>query len=52
MNNQDLEKLFLDNFANAGISLYKASNDEFTQWDKLTLSGNPIAPVTKTPCNN
>jgi hypothetical protein len=50
MNYQQLEKLFLENFANAGISIYKA-NDDLTHWDKLTLSGNPIAPITNTPCN-
>jgi hypothetical protein len=50
MNNQELEQLFLENFANHGISLYKA-NDELDNWSKLTLSGNQFIPVTKTPCN-
>jgi hypothetical protein len=51
MNNQDLEKVFLDNFANAGISIYKANNDELTDWNKLSLNNNPTNPITKTPCN-
>ena len=50
MTNQDLEKLFLEHFNNSGISIYKA-NDELTNWDKLSLSGNPISPISNTPCN-
>lgn len=50
MNTQQLEKLFLENFADYGISLYKAT-DELNNWNKLSLSGNPLSPITNTPCN-
>ena len=48
--NINQEVPFLNYFANANISLYKA-NDGLTNWDKLTLSNNPTEPITKTPCN-
>jgi hypothetical protein len=51
MNSQDLEKVFLENFENSGIKLYKAQDDTYTNWDELSLSGNPVDPILKSPCN-
>lgn len=48
--NLNQEVPFLNYFEGAGVSLYKA-NSELNNWDKLTLSNNPVNPITKTPCN-
>ncbi len=49
--NGALEKTFLEEFAGAGVDLYKATSDNLDQWDKLEL--NPTLPgtVIKKPCN-
>jgi len=48
----NLEKVFLDNFGNHGISLYKA-NDDLTNWSRLTLGESVLnnGTVIETPCN-
>lgn len=49
-NETNLEKMFLEEFANAGISLFEADED-LTNWSQLKLSGSPLTPVSRTPCN-
>ncbi|MEZ7500629.1 hypothetical protein QO200_18070 [Flavobacterium sp. Arc3] len=44
--NNQLEKSFLEQFNNYGISLFKGGNT-LNNWDKLTLNQSTI---TKTPC--
>jgi hypothetical protein len=50
----NLERSFLEQFGEFGISLYKA-NDELTSWDNLKLennvSGLGLGLLTKKPCN-
>ncbi len=51
--NGNLEKSFLEQFANFGIDFYKANNETLTSWSKLLL--NPSNPnqtnVEYQPCN-
>lgn len=47
--NGDYEKSFLEQFAAFGISLYEATNENLTNWDKLSLDEN--SEVKPTPCN-
>ncbi len=49
--NGALEKAFLEEFAGAGVDLYKAANDNLDQWDKLELSPTLPGTVIKKPCN-
>jgi hypothetical protein len=49
--NGNYEKSFLQQFANFGISMYKATDDTMTHWNKMELDANPINPVKETPCN-
>jgi len=45
-----LEKGFLKRFATYGVSIYKASDENLTNWDKLEL-GNNNQTVNKVSCN-
>ena len=47
--NGNVEKSFLDQFANSGMSLYKATDDTLTHWSKLEIDENN--QVKETPCN-
>lgn len=49
----DLEKIFLQRFKDFGVSLYKADDDNLSNWTELKLN-NPNASnptVVPTPCN-
>ncbi|MDY0090819.1 MAG: hypothetical protein RBR78_10710 [Flavobacteriaceae bacterium] len=52
-NKNNLEKSFLQKYGNYGISLYKATDENLTSWEKLELdnpnSDNPV--VVPKPCN-
>ena len=50
VNATNLEKMFLENFADAGISLFEA-NEDLTNWSRLELSNSTLVPVSKIPCN-
>ncbi|MGV3695585.1 hypothetical protein [Flavobacterium sp.] len=50
MNLNQSVKLFLENFNDHNISLYKA-DENLDNWSKLSLSSNPVAPISETPCN-
>jgi len=50
MSQQQMEAMFLQNFANSGIALFKA-NENLDNWNELSLSSNPSMPITETPCN-
>ncbi|HTO35519.1 MAG TPA: hypothetical protein VLZ72_04730 [Flavobacterium sp.] len=49
-NKDGLEKGFLKRFATYGVSIYKASDENLTNWDKLEL-GNNNQTVNKVSCN-
>lgn len=49
----DIEKIFLQQFKDYGVSLYKAEDDNLSNWKELKLN-NPEASnptVVSTPCN-
>lgn len=53
--NQDsnLERVFLKEFKDCGVSLYKAEDDNLSNWNKLELN-NPnanLSSVNSIPCN-
>ncbi|WP_353088489.1 hypothetical protein [Flavobacterium sp.] len=56
-NKDNLERHFLQEFNSYGISLFKAANNDLTQWEKLELNTNPNAlpgqqlSVAGVPCN-
>ncbi|MBC7643295.1 MAG: hypothetical protein H7174_13340 [Flavobacterium sp.] len=47
--NGNVEKSFLDQFANSGIGLHKATDDSLTHWSKLEIDENNL--VKETTCN-
>ena len=48
----DLERVFLREFGNFGITIYKASDENISNWNKLEMNGDIINPqVNEIPCN-
>ncbi|MDR6966490.1 hypothetical protein J2X31_000483 [Flavobacterium arsenatis] len=49
----NLERVFLKEFKDFGISIYKASDDNLTNWNKLELNdpNSNNSTIKSTPCN-
>lgn len=47
-NANDLEKAFFKRYGNYGVSVYKATDNNLTNWERLELNKNK---VDKVPCN-
>jgi len=45
----NLEQTFLDLYGSYGISLYKTTDANLNNWEKLELDKNET--ISKTPCN-
>ena len=45
-----LEKSFLEQFSNSGISLFKATDDTMTKWSELELDNTTDSGVKPVPC--
>lgn len=49
--NGKLEKSFLEQFSNSGISLFKATDDTMTKWSELELDDTTDSGVKPVPCS-
>ncbi len=48
---ENTERVFLKEFGNYGLSIYKATDENLSNWTKLELDANDNENVTETPCN-
>ena len=47
----NLEQTFLNLYGNHGLSLYKATDANLSNWTQLELDENDNNTVNQTPCN-
>jgi hypothetical protein len=50
MQGSNFEKSFLEKYSNFGISLYKATNNNFDDWSKLKVNPTSLGGIEIVPC--